>query len=76
MLAFTLPARGVEDDEEGDYDVLDGEEEVFAVGGEGEGVADAVGEGYAVGEGFEDVGGEGEAARGGGVYDYEGVGLV
>ena len=70
MLSYERRARVV-DDEEGDDDVLDGEEEVLAVGGEGVGVAVGVGEGDGVGEGFEDVGGEGEPAGGFCVYDCE-----
>lgn len=53
--------RIVVDDEEGDDDVLDGEEEVLAVCGEGEFVAVRVGEGNGVREGFERVCGEREA---------------
>ena len=68
MLSYERRA-GVVDDEEGDDDVLDGEEEVLAVGGEGVGVAVGVGEGDGVGEGFEDAGGEGEPAGGFCVYD-------
>ena len=56
--------RVIVNDEDGDDDVLDGEEEVLAIGGKGELVAVGVGEGDGVCERFKDVGSEGEAARG------------
>ena len=52
------------DYEEGDDDVLDGEEEVLAIGGEGEVVAVGVGKSDCIRERFEDVCGEGKATRG------------
>jgi hypothetical protein len=39
----------VEDDEEGDEDVLYGEEEVLSVCGKGEAVPRGIGEGYGIG---------------------------
>ena len=58
------------DDEEGDDDVLDGEEEVLAVGRERELVAIRVRERDSVGERLEHVGGEGETACGTCADDY------
>lgn len=67
---FGRAGGGVDDDEEGDEGVLDGEEEVFAVCAKGEAVSLRVGGSYRVGEGFEDVGGERESACGRGVQDW------
>ena len=74
-LGCARAGRGVEDDEEGDEGVLDGEKEVLAVGAERKVVAHGVGEGDGVGEGFEDVGREREATGGRGVDDCQGFSM-
>lgn len=59
--AGELAGGGVVDNKEGDDGVLDGEEEILAVRGEGELVAVRVGEGDGIGEGLEDIGDEGDS---------------
>ena len=54
--------RNNEDDEEGDDGVLDGEEEVLAVGGEGELVSVGVSESDSIGKCLQDIGDEGYSA--------------
>jgi hypothetical protein len=59
------------EDEDADDDILCEDEGGLAVGAEGEGGADVVGEGDDEGGGFEDVGGEGEAGGGGAASEFE-----